>query len=67
MFEELIPHLRYAVMKVSAIDVGVTDVRTSPGIGSSDAQLLERAHRDSRAVYRQMFRDVDASVTAQWR
>lgn len=62
MFEELIPHLRYAVMNAGAIDVGVTDVLPSPGPGSWDAQLLQRAHRDSRAVYRQMFRDIDVSV-----
>ena len=62
MFDELIPHLRYAVMSAGAIDVGVTDVGTAPGPGSWDAQLLERAHHDSRAAYRQMFRAVDVSV-----
>ncbi len=62
MFEELIPHLRYAVMNVGAIDVGVTDVLASPWPRSWDAQLLERAHGDSRAAYRQMFHDVDVSV-----
>ncbi len=62
MFEELIPHLRYAVMNAGAIDVGVTDVLTSPLPRSWDAQLLEHAHGDSRAAYRQMFRDVDVSV-----
>ena len=62
MFEDLIPHLRYAVMNAGAIDVGVTDVLTSPLPRWWDAQLLEHAHGDSRAAYRQMFRDVDVSV-----
>ena len=62
MFEELIPHLRYAVVTAGAIDVGVTDVLTSSWPRSWDAQLLQRAHGDSRAMYRQMFRGVDVSV-----
>jgi hypothetical protein len=61
-FEEVIPHFRYAVMKSGAIDLGVVDVLKQPVSAGWNRDILSRALRPARAAYRDMFRDVDASV-----
>ncbi len=62
LFDELIRHLRYAVMKAGAIDLGVLDVLQVPVPDAWDAGILNRAGKDARAELRDMLRDVDASI-----
>ncbi|TDI18096.1 MAG: hypothetical protein E2P05_01045 [Acidobacteria bacterium] len=62
MFREIVPHLRYEVMKAGAVDLGVIDVLASAPFESWNPQVLQRAAGSSREAYRTMFRDVDAAV-----
>jgi len=61
-FEELIPHLRYAVMKAGGVDLGVVDVLAEPVPAAWDARVLGRALPEARAALREAFRDFDAAV-----
>jgi len=61
-FEELIPHLRYAVMKAGGVDLGVLDVLAEPVPESWDAEILGRALLPAREAFRSLLQDVDAAV-----
>jgi leucyl aminopeptidase (aminopeptidase T) len=61
-FSDLIPHLRYEVMKAGGIDLGVVDVLEEPVPASFDPAVLQKGARDARASYKPMFRDVDAAI-----
>jgi leucyl aminopeptidase (aminopeptidase T) len=62
VFEDLVPHLRYEVMRAGGIDLGVVDVLREPVPETFDPQTLVKGVRDSRAHYKAMFRDVDAAI-----
>lgn len=62
MFEDLIPYIRYEVIRAGGIDLGVVDVLREPWPESFDVALLEKGAREARAHYKAMFRDVDAAV-----
>ncbi len=62
MFGEIVPHLRYEVMKAGAVDLGVIDVLASSPFESWNPQVLQRAAGSSREAYRAMFRNVDAGI-----
>ena len=62
VFEDLVPHLRYEVMRAGGIDLGVVDVLREPVPEAFDPQTLVKGARDSRAHYKAMFRDVDAAI-----
>lgn len=61
-FAELMPHIRYEVMKAGGIDLGVIDVLQEPVPASFDLAVLQRGAREARASYKAMFRDVDAAI-----
>jgi leucyl aminopeptidase (aminopeptidase T) len=62
LFADLVPHIRYEVMRAGGIDLGVVEVLREPVPESFDADILARGNRDARAHYKAMFRDVDAAV-----
>jgi len=62
MFEELLPYLRYEVMKAGGIDLGVVSVLREPWPEAFDPQVVVRGARDARAHYKEMFRNVDAAI-----
>jgi Thermophilic metalloprotease (M29) len=62
MFEDLVPHLRHAVMKAGGVDVGVIDVLREPVPAGFDLALLQRSAAASRAAYKLMLREVDAAI-----
>ena len=62
LFGEIVPHLRYEVMKAGGVDLGVIDILTSSAFESWDSQILQQAAGSAREVYRTMFQDVDAAV-----
>ena len=62
LFDALIPHLRYEVMKVGAIDLGVIDVLAQPVPGGWSEETLREGGRASRAKLAEMLTDVDASI-----
>jgi leucyl aminopeptidase (aminopeptidase T) len=62
VFDDLLPHIRYEVMRAGGIDLGVVDVLREPVPESFDAAVLSRGARESRAHYKVMFRDVDAAI-----
>ena len=62
LFEALVPHLRYEVMKAGGVDVGVIDVMAEPVPAGWDLSLVRKANEASREVYRAMLRSVDAAV-----
>ena len=61
-FDELIPPLRYALMRTGAIDLGVIDVIEEPYPTGWDGDLLARSNDAARAVYREMLRDFDGAI-----
>ncbi len=61
-FREVIPHFRYAVMKSGAVDLGIVDVIEEPVPSDWERSILGPALRSARKAYRDMFREVDASV-----
>lgn len=62
MFVELVPHLRYEVMKAGGVDLGVIEVLDDPYPETWDAALLGRGFIDSAAAYTKLLRDVDAAI-----
>jgi hypothetical protein len=61
-FDDLLPHIRYEVMRAGGIDLGVVEVLREPVPESFDADVLAKGARESRAYYKAMFRDVDAAI-----
>jgi len=59
---DLLPHLRYEVMRAGGIDLGVVEILPEPVPEAFDAALLAKGARESRAHYKAMFRDVDAAI-----
>ena len=62
LFDDLIPHLRYALMEAGAVDLGVIDVVEEPYPEEWDVQVLQRGTRAARAAYREMLGDVDGAI-----
>jgi leucyl aminopeptidase (aminopeptidase T) len=62
IFEDLLPYLRYEVMRAGGIDLGAVGVLREPVPESFDAAVLAKGARESRAHYKAMFRDVDAAI-----
>ena len=61
-FADLIPHVRYEVMRAGGIDLGVVDVLQEPWPQSFEPPVLVKGAREARAAYKAMFRDVDAAI-----
>ncbi len=61
-FADLIPHIRYEVMRVGGVDLGVIDVLREPVPATFDPAVLQRGARDARASVKSMLRDVDAAI-----
>ena len=62
VFEDLLPYIRYEVMRAGGVDLGVVEVLREPVPESFDAAVLRQGARDARAQYKAMFRDVDAAI-----
>jgi leucyl aminopeptidase (aminopeptidase T) len=62
VFEDLVPYIRYEVMRAGGIDLGVVDVLREPVPESFDPAVLRKGADDARAHYKAMFRDVDAAI-----
>ena len=62
LFDELIPHLRYEVMKAGAVDLGVIDVLAEPVPLAWSESILREGGQVARATLAEMFEDVDASI-----
>jgi len=61
-FEELIPHLRYEVMKAGGVDLGAIDVLAEPVPAAWDLSVIRKAGPAAREAYRNMLREVDAAI-----
>jgi leucyl aminopeptidase (aminopeptidase T) len=61
-FTELLPHIRYEVMRAGGIDQGVIDVLQEPVPASFDPAVLQKGAAAARAGYKAMFRDIDAAI-----
>jgi len=59
-FDELIPPLRYALLRAGAVDLGVIDVIEEPHPEDWDPDLLAEGTAAARAVYREMLRGIGA-------
>ena len=55
MFEDLIPHLRYAIARAGATDVGVIDVLAEPLPSDWDLEAVRRGNQRAREAYKTMF------------
>ena len=62
VFDDLLPHIRYEVMRAGGIDLGVVEVLREPVPESFETGVLVKGARDARAHYKAMFRDVDAAI-----
>ena len=61
-FEDLVPYIRYEVMRAGGVDLGVVEVLREPVPEAFDAAVLRRGAGESRSYYKAMFRDVDAAI-----
>jgi leucyl aminopeptidase (aminopeptidase T) len=61
-FDDLLPYVRYEVMRAGGVDLGVVGVLREPVPESFDAAVLRQGAREARAHYKAMFRDVDAAI-----
>jgi leucyl aminopeptidase (aminopeptidase T) len=61
-FADLLPHIRYEVMRAGGVDLGVVDVLQEPVPESFDATVLQKGAGEARAAYKTMFRDIDAAI-----
>jgi leucyl aminopeptidase (aminopeptidase T) len=61
-FDDLLPYVRYEVMRAGGVDLGVVAVLREPVPESFDAAVLRQGAREARAYYKTMFRDVDAAI-----
>jgi len=62
LFADLVPFIRYEVMRAGGIDVGVVEILREPVPESFEAEVLAKGAREARASYKAMFRDVDAAI-----
>jgi hypothetical protein len=62
LFDELIPHLRYEVMKAGAVDLGVIDVLAEPVPITWSENVLREGGQAAQNTLAEMLKDVDASV-----
>jgi hypothetical protein len=62
LFDELILHLRYEVMKAGAVDLGVLGVLEEPVPEGFDEAVLREGGTATRARLREMLANVDASI-----
>ena len=62
VFDDLLPYIRYEVMRAGGVDLGVVEVLREPVPTSFDAAVLQKGAREGRAHYKAMFRDVDAAI-----
>ena len=62
IFEELIPHLRYALIEAQGVDLGIVDVLREPYPESWARGILRQAVGPSRRAYRTMLQEMDAAV-----
>ena len=61
-FDELIPHLRYEVMRAGAVDLGVIDVLAEPVPAQWSEDVLLKGGSTARDALAEMLGAVDASV-----
>jgi leucyl aminopeptidase (aminopeptidase T) len=59
---DLLPHLRYEVMRAGGVDLGVIEILPEPVPETFDAAVLAKGAREARTHYKAMFRDVDAAI-----
>ncbi len=62
LFVELLPHIRYEVLRAGGVDLGVVEVLAEPWPESFETPVLIKSARESRSLYKAMFRDVDAAI-----
>jgi hypothetical protein len=62
LFDDLIPHLRYAVMRAGGVDIGVIDVLKKPFPEHWDTGVLTAGAAPSREAYRSMLAQFDAAI-----
>jgi leucyl aminopeptidase (aminopeptidase T) len=61
-FEDLLPYIRYEVMRAGGVDLGVVEVLREPVPDAFEPAVLVKGAREARAHYKAMFRDVDAAI-----
>lgn len=62
LFDELIPHLRYAVMQAGAVDLGVIDVLAEPVPVAWNENVLREGGQAAQDALAKMLEGVDASI-----
>src|SRR5712671_6037453 len=62
VFDDLLPYIRYEVMRAGGIDLGVIEVLREPLPEAFETPVLIAGAREARAHYKAMFRDVDAAI-----
>ena len=62
VFDDLLPHIRYEVMRAGGVDLGVVEVLREPVPESFDAAVLAGGARAARHHLKALFRDVDAAI-----
>jgi hypothetical protein len=62
IFADLVPYLRYEIMRTGGVDLGVVEILREPVPESFDPTVLLKGSVGARPYYKAMFRDVDAAI-----
>jgi hypothetical protein len=62
LFEEIVPHLRYAVMEAGGIDLGVIEVLDKPEDSNWDGGIIGKSRAKSRNAYVHLLENVDVGI-----
>lgn len=61
-FEELVPHLRYAVMKEGGVDLGCLDVLALPFPVEWNFEIIRKAAAEKRRALKEFLRGADVTI-----
>jgi len=62
MFEKIIPHIRYAVMKAGGVDMGVIEVIDNPYPKEWREDIIREGFKSATAGYVEMLEDIDVAI-----
>ena len=62
VFEDLIPHLRYAVIKAGGVDLGVINTLDEPFPDKWDMEVVDGNFAMAREAYIELLKDVDVAI-----
>ena len=62
MFQYLVPHLRYEIIRTGGVNPGVLNILASSTPIPWETGIIEPSYESTRAVHRKMFQEVNAGI-----